>query len=154
MTPQLERLGRDTIAERDLFLLSLNSSEELVTLSVPSKFVCLIAWDAHDVSTDEIGRVTELLLDAGAVYVCAWGSDCDRVHDIIDELIAYAGATGRDVPFVMTTWHSNQPLAEAIDFALTCAVPGDEHLSACRSTLGIANGSSEWASEIRAAFSG
>ena len=111
--PEIERLGTYDIMERDLFLLSLDSPEGCpANLALSShRFACLLAWDASGVGVERIAALARKLLDAGAVYICAWGPDCERVHDIIDE-----EEIGPDPPatanrVVMTTWHSDEPLA-------------------------------------------
>jgi hypothetical protein len=53
----------------------------------------------------------------------------------------------------MTTWHSEDSLAEAILFALISAWPDSHYEDGCASTLAIAIGSQEWAAQIRDAFS-
>jgi hypothetical protein len=52
----------------------------------------------------------------------------------------------------MTTWHSEEPLAEAILFALMSAWPDAPYEEGCAATLAIAIGSPLWAAEIRNAF--
>jgi hypothetical protein len=57
------------------------------------------------------------------LYAVAWGLDCEAWHDSVD------GANLREfdygnIPadrFVMTTWHSKEPLSEAFWFAGQCA---------------------------------
>lgn len=150
----IEKLGHDGVSGRDLFGLELAKSEDLPTdlsLTTP-RFVCLVAWDARHASVDDISRVARRLLDQGAVYVCAWGPDCERVHDIIDEEHVGPNPSPDVRGVVMTTWHANEALAEAIRFALV-ARPDEFYEEGCGSTLGVAIGSSLWAAEIRTAFS-
>jgi hypothetical protein len=33
-------------------------------------------------------RIAEAFLKQGVRYVCTWGTDCERVHDIFDEMYA------------------------------------------------------------------
>lgn len=64
-------------------------------------------------------------------YFCSWGPDCERLHDIVDEVLVgddigeqkFAGPQSGDV--IMTTWHAKHRLEDAIDFFATCAVPTD-----------------------------
>ena len=88
-----------------------------LSLTTP-RFVCFIAWDARSASADEISRVAVGLLRQGAVYVCTWGPDCERVHDIIDEEHVCPNPSSDMSGVVMTTWHATESLAEAIRFAL------------------------------------
>jgi hypothetical protein len=150
-----ERLGHDGVSDRDLFLLALPRSEDLPgSLSLAtSRFVCLLAWDARAASTDEIATLARRLLNAGAVYVCAWGPDCERVHDIIDKASVGPNPDSGTYGVVMTTWHDSEPLAEVLGFVLTAAWPDEAYEDDCGCTIGIAIGSPQWTDEIRAAFS-
>jgi hypothetical protein len=68
-------------------------------------------------------RVTEWLVESGCLYAVAWGLDCEAWHDSVDEANLREFDYG-DIPddqFVMTTWHSNEPLSEAFWFAGQCA---------------------------------
>ena len=48
--------------------------------------------------------------------VCVVGDDCERVHDVIDELVVGDGSVERgDGP--VTTWHENETLDEVRVFA-------------------------------------
>jgi hypothetical protein len=153
--PDIEHLGYDSVLERDLFALELDSPEVFpasLHLSSP-RFACLLSWDARGVEAIRIARLARKLLDSGAVYVCAWGPDCERVHDIIDEEEIGPNPPPKVDRVVMTTWHANEPLAEAIWFVLHNSWPDEGYESGCDSRLGVAIGSPPWASEIREAFS-
>jgi hypothetical protein len=151
----LERLGHDEGLARDLFLLSIPGPKEMPhELSVATaRFVCLIAWDARGVGVEEISAVARQLLNAGAVYVCAWGPGCERVHDVFDQERDGSATTANTDPVVMTTWHDDESLADAVGFVLTAAIPDAPYADHCGSTLALAIGSAEWATEIRGAFS-
>jgi hypothetical protein len=150
-----ELVGYDDTTERKLYVLSVAEAEQVpesIVLSSP-RFVCLISWHANGTSVDTIARVARKLLDSGAVYVCVWGSDCERVHDIVDEV-----SLGPEPPLVlervvMTTWHTDEPLSEAIWFVLRCSSPDEGYEAGCNATLGLSIGSSESAAEMRRAFS-
>jgi hypothetical protein len=92
-------------------------------------------------------------LDAGAVYICSWGPDCERVHDIIDEEEVGPDPTVTTDSVVMTTWHADESLADTLHFVLSFTVPDDAYAEGCGSTLAIAIGSAQWTTEIRDAFS-
>jgi len=117
---QVEHLGRDDVTERDLFMIELDRIDDLPDdLQLPSRyFACFLAWDASGVSHDVIGAVAQKLVRQGAVYFCTWGSDCERVHDIIDEERVRVDPTGESV--IMTTWHRDERLSEAMWFLLHC----------------------------------
>jgi len=148
----LQEIGREATPGRTLFVLEVARAAEIPT-ALPELgrwFVCLLAWDAREATDAEIGAIAERLLAAGCVYAVCFGPDSERVHDAFDET-RERRAGG---PFVMTTWHDREPLAEAIYFSLNCATPDDEDyvVDECRSVIGIAVGSPEWAAELREAF--
>lgn len=72
-------------------------------------------------------QVSQWLVATGCRYMMAWGVECDAWDDSVDW--AYLEATGDDVDvsevnesFVMTTWHTDEPLIETFWFAGHCAV--------------------------------
>ena len=69
--------------------------------------------------------------------VCVVGDDCERVHDVIDEIVVGDGSPERpEGP--TTTWHTDGPLAEVRKFATAWKVKGDEQATVEEVTLGEA----------------
>jgi hypothetical protein len=62
-------------------------------------------------------------LERGCLYVVAWGVECEAWHDSVDwtHLEAFDYGDIPDDKFVMTTWHADEPLKEALWFAGHCA---------------------------------
>jgi hypothetical protein len=89
------------------------------------------------------------------VYFCAWGPDCERFHDIVDELVIeddmgprlFFGNSRSDT--IMTTWHDDELLNEALDFFanLSCPTAGFERNS--NFWLAVSLNNTEWAAEIQ-----
>jgi hypothetical protein len=52
----------------------------------------------------------------------------------------------------MTTWHSKEPLDEAIFFALNSAWPVEDYADECECTLAVCIASHQMAEAVRAAF--
>jgi hypothetical protein len=85
------------------------------------------------------------------VHFCAWGRDCERFHDIVDEVIVaddmgehrLVGPNANDT--VMTTWHERETLEEGLDFFTTLAVPTDGFGVGSSFRLVICVGNSDWA---------
>ncbi len=68
-------------------------------------------------------RVAEWLVEGRCLFVVAWGVECKDWHDTVDWAVLEAFNFG-DIPddkFVMTTWHDDEPLSEALWFAGHCA---------------------------------
>ena len=75
-------------------------------------------------------HICEWLLGSGCLYVVAWGVECEVWHDTVDETNLETFDFG-DIPddkFVMTTWHTDEPLSEALWFAGQCASHPDVQL--------------------------
>jgi hypothetical protein len=59
------------------------------------------------------------VVKSGCLYFVAWGVDAEVWHDTVDETNLEEFAFGEipDDRFIMTTWHDNKPLSEALSFA-------------------------------------
>jgi hypothetical protein len=75
---------------------------------------CWAGWQAE---------VSAWLVRLGCLYMMAWGPECSSWDDSVDvanlEEFEY-----KDIPedrFVMTTWHSDEPLGEVFWFSKNCA---------------------------------
>lgn len=147
----LEKIGSDRSPRRELFVLDVEAPNELPSrLSLPSPFLCLIAWDSESAHERDLSSVSRQLLEAGAAYICAWGPGCERLHDICDEERDLLSVSSDSV--VMTTWHAQESLADALWFVLTAAIPDDAYAEECLAIVGVSIGSRKWAAEIREAF--
>jgi hypothetical protein len=117
MNTQDERTRLDPILNRQLFSIHLPSAVPLPLNDLPPKhFVCMLAWDARGTSAQAIADFVDPLLHAGASYFVCWGPDCERVHDIIDQVTTHPD-NDFDIPedsVIMTTWHPGEPLREAL----------------------------------------
>jgi hypothetical protein len=99
-------------------------------------------------SVDEIGNIANWALAQGAVYLCAWGPDCERVHDIIDEVLVARNPDATDEDVIMTTWHDDETLEEALWFAVNSAYPAGVYEGTCETLLAITVGNKDWGSQI------
>jgi hypothetical protein len=83
------------------------------------------------VNSDWLIRIGKWIVDIGSLYVVAWGVDCEMWHDSVDWAVLEMFNFGQipDDRFVMTTWHSDEPLSEAFWFAGHCADHPDVELT-------------------------
>ena len=58
-------------------------------------------------------------VDAGALYICAWGPDCEQVEESFD-YSSFLPEYGQELA-LMTTAHQDEPIEEALWFAFHCA---------------------------------
>jgi len=123
-----------------------------VLLQIPSRrFRLFVAADVTGVSTQAIADFAVAALNMGMVYFCSWGQDCERFHDIVDEVLIaddlaeqkFSRPSNDDV--VMTTWHADDTLEEALDFLATSAAPTDGFAPDSDFRLVICVGNSDWA---------
>lgn len=121
-------------------------------LEVPSKrFRLLVAADTTNLSTEAAADFALAALNHGMVYFCSWGPDCERFHDIVDDVILgddltqqkFSGPKAGDV--IMTTWHADETLEEALDFFAMSAVPTEGFAAESDFRLVICVGNSDWA---------
>ena len=110
----------DTITERQLVLYHVPSA-----IAVPDSFVtgcryfvAMLVWNARNLSVDDISTAARKLIDNGCAYVCCWGDDCDRVHDIFDQELIECELNGVSHGRIMTTWHTDDTIEEFIEFSL------------------------------------
>jgi hypothetical protein len=86
---------------------------------------------AEVVSENWLNSIAEWIVKSGCLYVVAWGVDCEKWHDSVDWAVLEVFKNG-DIPddrFVMTTWHNNEPLSEALWFVGQCAFHPDVELT-------------------------
>jgi hypothetical protein len=138
----LRRLGRSANSGWDVYSLGLQAVAAFPPdISLPlSHFVCLLSWNATRAEAAAIAGFAEKLLTLGCVYFCCRGADCERVHDVIDQVLVGDGSTNVTWLDVMTTWHDKDSLDDAVAFFLDSACPADRYLNECRTALAVTVG--------------
>jgi hypothetical protein len=102
---------------REIEILSFGTITELAErLPIRSRyFQLLLAWDAPDTTPQQLMRFFKPLVERGLVYFCAWGSNCEDVHDAVDKCDIERMPETPDADYiVMTTWHDDESLEEAL----------------------------------------
>jgi hypothetical protein len=163
LEPKVEKLWDKAVSQvlpdrpaKTVYLAVCNSISELPNcVRVGSKYFGLfLAMDARGADVSEIGKVASQLIQRGLGYLCAWGSDCERVHDIFDEssvekeLKENGGMKDSD-DVVMTTSHADEPLNEALWFFVHSAFVTEGYEKGCRDWVIATIGNSEWEQEVR-----
>ena len=152
---QAETYGVGGYSSRRLHLVSIprDGLAALPAFPVDDRCAVLVLWDATDQAPETIAALARVLLSRGAVYLCAWGPDCERVHDIFDEVLVGSDPPHTEFPdFVMTTWHANDPLEEALWYLLFSTIPDDVVAEACRDAVVVSIGNEAWSEEARLAL--
>jgi hypothetical protein len=142
---QVHYIAHCSVTERELFSMALPDFLSLPdSFSLPSRhFIAFLAADASEIDSEVLAEFSRRLIRAGCIYFCAWGTDCERVHDVFDEECL-------DIdPVVMTTWHSDDSLDEALWFFLRAAAPDASYRDTTHSALVISVGRADWDEQIR-----
>lgn len=85
-------------------------------------FVLFLALNASEVSNEDLRRVAQELIAQGLAYVCVWGDDCSRVHDQFD---LERDENEQNGLVIMTTWHADETLHEAVELFRDWTWPDD-----------------------------
>jgi hypothetical protein len=152
---KVESIGRNDVSDRQLFVLSLPRISDLPeTLNLQSKyFGVLLACDAKRINDDAILNLARLLIAQGMRYFVAWGSDCERVHDLFDSVIIENDPHETEDSVIMTMWLEKKSLDEAVWQFLYVAFPANDYADNCQSELIIVVGDDEWERQIKTRLS-
>lgn len=146
----LVAIGHARDSGRAVYVAQSDGIEQLPQLiSLPcTRFLLLLAY-ALGRKPARLGDALGELLDGGCVYLCAWGPGCEHVHDAMDDIILERQLEGGPEETIMTTWHDDEPLDEALFFTLCCAFPDDALAIGCDAIVLAAVGNSTWAEQLR-----
>ena len=114
-------------------------------------FILLLALDASSIEDERVSAVAKTLLLRGLAGLSVWGPDCSRVHDLFDH---ERDPDETDERVVVTTWHDDEPLSEAVCYFDLCAYPSSDFERDCRDWIAIAIGDKCWEEEMRTALIG
>ena len=140
-------LGVEPSNEKTLFAVLVCSLDDVSAAfeDVRPGFGLLLACDATSMSVEEVSAVASTALHRGVACVCAWGPDCERVHDIIDE--EYVGTGGAICECeLLTSWHAAESLDHALWYFIDVAM--STHGQAT-DWLAVSVGNLEWFERLR-----
>ena len=153
----VECLGRcvDEDGERELYVASVPSFNEWRCLvSEPAwaavveepgaGFALFLACDATELNAELIEEFASYCIGRGLFWVSTWGPDCERVHDIFDRVDI---AQDTEPGIVMSTWHDDEPLDEAL-LLFWHAFPAEGKLGG-PARIGISVGSQDWTEKMQ-----
>lgn len=142
------RVGYDFAGGRALYVLEVAGTGAEGFRKPAPRFGCFLVADATRLTDQAIRGLARVLLDAGAAYFAAWGPNCERVHDLIDaECLCDEPDEHDDV--VMTTWHADVALDEAIWESVYVAMPTGRYAQGCDALVAIVVDDPPAAAQIR-----
>jgi len=70
----------------DVRSIAVNSLEQVPHCLPHARqyFSLLLAWDGPEHLNDGQSDAIKKLVDSGLIYFCAWGKNCESVHDAVD----------------------------------------------------------------------
>jgi hypothetical protein len=150
---QLTSFGK--YSDRNLYFLAIKGPEEFPkALKLHSAhFALLLACDAGNIADSAICHAARLALGQGSAYLCVWGPDCKRVHDLFDKEKWASGLDHSEETTIMTTWHDDEMLDDVLWFFLNCVIAAGKCESSCQSFLAISVDNDEWAKTIKTRLS-
>jgi len=120
------------------YFTTVKNIRELAKLSIPTQsFTILLCADFRDACTEDVLYIAETFLGKGIKYFCAWGPDCQRAHDVFDEVIYQNNID----ELIMTTWHDKESLEDTLWFALYLANVAKEYSDDCCTIIVTVNNS-------------
>lgn len=137
-------------SRREIYLLALDAPSELPgsLAGIEPRFAALLVWDADQESVSTISAVTEFLFRAGCISLSTWGRDCERVHDIMDEVSEWLEIDEGPNRHLqnpedaeVTTWHS-ESFRSAL-FYLACCAHEPGSYAPCAQSIVITIGTDE-----------
>ena len=141
---------------KDFSVIALAELKWPTNLNLPTKrFRLFVAADVTELNADALADFAWAAVCSGMVYFCAWGRGFEKFHDAVDEVIAnhcagerrFTGPTCKDT--VMTTWHDNETLEEALDFFSKLALPTEGLMPESSHRIAICVGNPAWAAKAK-----
>jgi len=83
---------------------------------VDGEFALLLVVVADDVTDEEQSELSQQFVRAGCRYAVCFGPTSSSWDDSIDMVSVMDRVDGRDPPFVMTSWHDDESVDEAVAF--------------------------------------
>jgi hypothetical protein len=148
----IEKFGKHPESGRAMFLLEIDSLDdwpEDVSLPKSRHFVLFLAADASDLSDEDVAAFAERALDQGMVYLSTWGRDSERVHDVFEEAAAEWAPDADADDALLSEWHEDEPLSEALRFSVASASPAHAFEKSCKATLVAVVGDPDAAEMVR-----
>ena len=138
--------------DRRFVLIEINNLHELTErlASLSRHYALFTAVDSSQEESSNLLVDAEKLVSSGLAYLCAWGRGCEQWHDCVDKVEQAMAARHATEDVLMTTWHSNETLDEALFFFRFGTLPTESYAKDC--TDYVIAAAPAYADAIRAYF--
>jgi hypothetical protein len=136
-------------------VLAVDSIDELADC-LPHRhpyFTLLLAWDAPEIDQQELIALFRPLVDRGLACFSAWGNRSEEVHDAVDLcFVERELEVGEADYLLMTGWHANEPLEEAVWAFKMLDIPSELHVFAEFDRFAVAVENRAWVDRMERTF--
>ena len=148
----VEKFRKHPESSRTMHLLELDSLEdwpERLGLGKSKHFVLFLALGADELDDDEISAFATRCLEQGMAYLSVWGNESERFHDLFEEAAAERDPDADADTVVLSEWHDEEPLSQAVLYAVSSAWPASTYEETCTATLVVVVGNPDAADQVR-----
>ena len=138
----IKKINNKDFFGRDIIYVFVNEIEkfDLTKITITAKYFTLFISNTLSLDIDIFFNKAKELLKAGLVYMCAWGNECEKIHDLFDDANVILEVDEEIKPLiegnvVMTTWHENDTLQDAIEFFLMNTSPTEQFYDECKTSI-------------------
>ena len=137
----------------DVRTIAAASLEELPDrlVHVRQHFSLLLAWDAPEKLIGGELDALKILLYDGLIYFCAWGKNCERVHDTVDH--CDIDRPQKVDHIIVTTWHEQETLKQAMFYFRHCVIPDRPLQNTRYDRFAVSIGRPDWHNDMVRYFS-
>jgi hypothetical protein len=116
----MEDLGFERVHGRPIRLFRLSRWEWIEPTISPFTLLVVAHVDDDEISKIQIRHFATDAVASGCGSVNTWGQGCELVHDLFDHAALSADR------FIMSSWHTDVPLSDALYESLVIDFPPDE----------------------------
>jgi len=151
----IEKINSKDDFGRKIFLINVSKFKDFDFKKLPqlSEYFTLLIINSDEVTTEDYSKNVDELINSGLAYLCAWGKDCEKIHDIFDEVAVMMEIEQQidpnDDSVIMTTWHQDQTIKEALFYFLFNTAPTEKYYSDCKISLVLTIGDSNKSENVR-----
>ena len=133
----MEYITSEKTTNRKLSILKLNEIPSIIEFTTQKFYVVFLVDNLPTLDTDNISKFLKKLIDTGMVYLCTWGKHCEQIHDITDQILTLPENQYDKNLHIMTTWHNDETLADALWFSIYNSMPDDAFFDDTRDFIAI-----------------
>jgi hypothetical protein len=148
----VEKFRKHPECGRTMHFLELDSVEdwpEKLALGKSKHFVLFLALSAEELDDDDVEALAKRCFEQGMVYLSVWGNDSERVHDLFEEAAAEHDPDADADTVLLSEWHDEEPLSQAVLYAVSSAYPAAAYEKTCGATLVVVVGNPDAADQVR-----